>query len=565
MKNENTFQLEKVGLRRANFEKMSGEEIVLAVETNEEDGLQEIEADKRLKQFGPNQIPAGRTPAGFLFLKKFWGITPWMLEAVMLMAFFRRQTLDGVMVTALLFFNAVLGFFEEQRASRAVETLKKRLQIWVRTLRDGFWKRVAASHLVPGDIIRLRSGDFVPADIKLLSGNLEADLSALTGESGFKSIQSGDLLYSGAVVKDGEGTGVVLLTGSRTSFGQTAELVRLARPKLHFEEVTSRLVRWLLLLVGGFLLTAAVIWKLNHGDLIEILPLVAILLVSAVPVALPAMFTLTLAMGSNELVKAGILVTCLNTSEDAARMDVLCSDKTGTLTANQLAIARVMPAPGYSEEDVLRCGWFASQEANQDPIDLAFIETAERQGLSEQGWYRKDFIPFNPAARRTEAKVVQSGREFRVFKGALEAIFDLCGQEDDPTKEHLQDWAGRFGKEGYRTLAVAREESEKIRLVGLAVLYDPLRVDSKPVVQALENLGIRVKILTGDALPVAAQIAGELGFKGDLLNVRLTQVGREVIGLGPIRWRERMCSPVFIPKINTGSFKPSRRRAMLSA
>jgi H+-transporting ATPase len=510
------------------FKSATCEETLRILRSDAFAGLTNKEAHDRLGQYGPNQTPEIRRNPALLFLKKFWGMTAWMLEFTMVIALLRHRMLDVVIVGALLILNGILGFAQEQRASQAVEALKKRLQIWARVLREKAWQRVEAAALVPGDIIRLRGGDLVPADVKVLSGTLEADLSAITGESQGQVADAGDLLSAGAVVRRGEANAVTVLTGAHTIFGKTAQLVQVARPKLHFENVISKVVQWRLLMVGTLLILTVLIEFARHGEFLEILPLMLILLVSAIPVALPAMFTATLALGSMELVKKGILITRLNASEDAARMDVLCSDKTGTLTMNQLTVAQIQPAGGYKENDVVLYGSLCSQEANQDPIDLAFLREAEKRGLSSSGWRCQSFTPFDPATRRTEAVVTGSGEVIRVLKGSLESVIGLCEFCDDSEKARLRSWAGEFAEKGYRTLAVAREEQGRLRLVGLAVLYDSPRSDSKQVIQKLRELGVRVKMLTGDALPVAREIARELGLGEKLFSFKEVKTTRGV-------------------------------------
>lgn len=482
-------------------------------------GLSEREALDRLARDGPNQTPEFKPNLLVLFLKKFWGTTAWMLEFTIVIALLRHRSLDAGVIGALLVFNGVLGFFQEQRASRSVEALKNRLQVMVRVLRDGTWKKIPAAGLVVGDILRLRSGDFVPADGKLLSGDLEADLSTVTGETEPKAFHTGTMVLSGSVVRRGEANVLVLLTGANTFFGKTTQLVETARPKLHFEEVMGRVVRWLLFIVVSLLAVATTLWVLRGGSLLDILPLLLILLVSAIPVALPAMFTVTLALGSSELVKKGVLVTRLSASEDAARMDVLCSDKTGTLTANRLTLAQVKPAAGYSEEDVVFYGFLCSEAANQDPIDLAFLRKAAEMGVDRRPWKRESFTPFDPSTRRTEALVEWEGSVFRTYKGSLDSLFGLCVSCGEVEKDHLRSWAGEFAQKGFRTLAVAQEEGGEVRLVGLAVLYDPPRPDSKQVLRELARLGVRVKMLTGDALPIARETSKELGLGGNILNL----------------------------------------------
>ncbi len=498
--------------------KMSCQEAAGALQVDPERGLSGPEAGERLERFGPNQVDEDKPNPWIQFLLKFWGLTAWMLEATVGLALLRHRPLDAGIVAALLVLNAVLGFVQEQRASRAVEALKRKLQVKVRVLRGGAWSLVEAPALVPGDLVRLRMGDFVPADLKVFSGGVQADLSALTGESEPQVAEAGDLLKSGAVVRGGEATALVLLTGARTFFGKTTQLVQTAKPKLHFEAVIGRVVKWLLALSGGLLVLAAGLWTLRGGDLLEIFPLMLILLVSAIPVALPAMFTMTLALGSVELVKRGALVTRLSAPEDAARMDVLCSDKTGTLTANRLTLAALAPLDGTGEEELLRCAMFCSQEANHDPIDLAFLNAGQERGVPDKGWRQESFTPFDPKTRRTEALISAPEGGFRVMKGALETVLAAC-HAAPAQEEECRGRADRFARDGYRTLAVAREGGDGFHLVGLAALVDPPRPDSRKVIETLKALGVRVKMLTGDALPVARRIGEDLGLGSRILGL----------------------------------------------
>ena len=281
------------------------------------------------------------------------------------------------MVGALLVINAVLSFMQERRAAGVVEALRKRLQVSARVRRDSSWQVIPARELVPGDIVRVRPGDIIPADVKLLTGALTVDQSALTGESKDADKKPGEVLSSGSVVRRGEGNGVVMLTGAKTYFGRTTELVQQARPKLHIEAVVAKVVRWLFVIVGALLCVVVVLSLIRGAPLIEMVPLMLVLLMSAVPVALPVMFTVSMAVGSKELAKLGVLVTRLSAAEDAATMDVLCVDKTGTITMNQLAVTSVIPLEQATEADVLFAGALASQVANQDPIDLAFLAAAK--------------------------------------------------------------------------------------------------------------------------------------------------------------------------------------------
>jgi H+-transporting ATPase len=474
-------------------------------------GLSEEEAQKRTSKFGFNEIPEKKESWIIKFLKKFWGLTAWMLELTMLVSFILGKYLDLYIIGALLLFNSILSFLQEEKASSVINSLKKSLQVEARVLRDGKWNTVPARELVPGDIVRVRTGDFVAADLKVVAGKLESDQSALTGESMAVEKKENSVLYSGSIVKKGEASTIVLATGKKTYFGRTAQLVQIARPKLHMEEVISKVVTWLLAIVILLLGLTILAQVARGGSLLEILPLTLILLVTAIPVALPAMFTLSMALGSIELAKQGVLVTRLTASEDVATMDTLCADKTGTITINRLTITNISPANGFAEEDVILYGALASQEANMDPIDLAFLTFARDKKLLNQEYEQKEFYPFDPRTKRTEAVVQRNNSSFRVMKGAVRKIAEFCGLKDEEI-DKLEGSMGKLAGKGYRTLAVAiSENTEKPRLVGLVAMYDTPRPDSIKLIQELKNLGISVKMLTGDALPIAREIANKVG------------------------------------------------------
>jgi plasma-membrane proton-efflux P-type ATPase len=484
-----------------------------ALKVNPEIGLTGAEVETRRKENGYNEVAGQKGHPLLKFLGKFWGISAWMLELIMALSAVLGKFSDLAVVGALLVINAVLSFMQEHRAAGVVEALRRRLQVSARVRRDSSWQVVAARELVPGDIVRVRTGDIIPADVKLLSGALSVDQSALTGESKDADKAPGDVLSSGSVVRRGEGNGVVMLTGAKTYFGRTTELVQEARPKLHIEAVVAKVVRWLFVIVGALLCIVVVLSLIRGASLIETIPLMLVLLMSAVPVALPVMFTVSMAVGSKELAKRGVLVTRLSAAEDAAIMDVLCVDKTGTITMNQLAVTGVIPLERSTELDVLFAGALASQEANQDPIDLAFLAAAKERHVFDNvpKVTPVSFTPFDPKNRRTEAVVEQDGRRFRVMKGAVRTIAETCALAPQAI-EVLEARVGASAAKGYRTLAVARgAETGAVALVGMVSLYDPPRPDAKQLIAELRALGVPVKMLTGDALPVAREIGQGVG------------------------------------------------------
>lgn len=483
-----------------------------ATETDLSTGLTQAEADIRLAKYGYNEVPEKRENPFLRFLKKFWGLSAWLLELIIILSWSLNNLYDVYLVAALLLFNAIIGFAQEQNASDAVDALKSKLQVSTNVLRDGAWKILSARELVPGDVVLMKIGDFVPADVKISQGEAEIDQSALTGESVEVEKKAGESVYSGSIVRRGDITGIVVLTGANTYFGRTIQLVQIAKPKLHIESVISKVVQWLLIIVALILTVVFSFSVLNGDNPLEILPLMLILLLGAIPVALPAMFSVSMALGSSELVKRGVLVTRLSAPDDASRMDVLCVDKTGTMTVNRLSVAKLIPSNGYTEDDILTYGAMASQEASPDSIDSAFINAAKARGLMDASYERLRFIPFDPKSRRTEALVKVGDDEFRVMKGSVNAIAGLCGL-GRKEMAGLESETASLAKNGYRTLAVAKA-GKRNEIVGLVALHDPPREDSRSVVDELRELGVSVKMLTGDALPIAKEIAKSVGIGG---------------------------------------------------
>jgi H+-transporting ATPase len=358
---------------------MNTENNIVQFNTDPSKGLNQSEVDNSHKKYGYNEVLGKKANPLLLFLNKFWGLSAWMLELIIILSWFLHKHSDAYIVLGLLMFNAIIGFIQEYNAANAVEALKKKLQVSVKLLRDAAWKTLAARELVPGDIIRIRIGDFVPADIKIIQGEISVDQSALTGESLEIEKKKEEIIFSGSIVTKGEATGIVNLIGAQTKFGKTIELVKTAKPKSHINEIIAKVVKWLLLIVGSLLLVALIVSFIKGINLLEILPLMLVLLLGAIPVALTAMFTVCMALGSKELVKQGVLVTRLNAPDDAASMDILYIDKTGTLTMNKLSVAKLQTGKDYKEDDVLLYGALASQEANHDSIDMAFINAAKRK------------------------------------------------------------------------------------------------------------------------------------------------------------------------------------------
>ncbi len=489
----------------------TSEETLTALGSNKDAGLAEAEASTRLATDGPNEVAERRNHPLLRFAKKFWGLSAWMIELIALLSLILHKHADLVVALSLLVANAILSFFQEQRASAAVKALRRKLSVTARVLRDKSWQAIPSRELVTGDVVRVRAGDFVPADLQVCDGALRIDQSALTGESAEVDKTTDGAVYAGSTVHDGEATGVVVATGARTYFGRTTQLVEGAHPKLHVEEVTSRIVRWLLLIVGTLVVVTLMTALVQGQRLLDVLPVTLVLLMSAVPVALPVMFTVSMAVGSMELGRRGVLVTRLSAIEDAANMDVLCADKTGTLTMNQLALIGALAQPGFTEDDVVRSGALASNAANADPIDVAFLRAATERKLDGGAVTTISFAPFSAKTRHTEAVVEIDGKNTRVIKGALRTVAEAVGLDATAVAD-LEKQADDQAQKGVRVLAVARADGDgPMRLCGLALLYDAPRPDSRGLIDELRALGIKILMLTGDALPVAKEIARTLG------------------------------------------------------
>ena len=475
-------------------------------------GLTSTQAEARMREHGPNSIAQPRPSAVKAFLLKFWGVIPWMLEIAMILDIFLGRWAEAAVISVLLVVNAVMGFSQQKGAMAALALLRQRLTINARVRRDGQWQTVPAAKLVPGDLVRLRVGDVVPADIDLTDGEVLLDQSVLTGESLPLERRAGDGAYSGSTVSRGEATGVVTATGHRTYFGKTTELVRLAQAPARLEELIVGVAKYLAALSVGLALLAFAAAFARGTPLSETLPFVLMLLVLSIPHVLPAMFTMSAALGARGLAERGILVTRLAAIEDAASMDVLCLDKTGTLTDNRLALGSVVPLAGSTPRDVLRFAALASDEATQDALDLAILAAARAEGLLATPAQRLGFVPFDPGTKRSEASIVEGDATVRVVKGEPSTVAALAGLP----WEQLAGEVSRLSADGSRVLAVAAGGGASLRVIGLVALSDSPRADSAASVSALRKRGIRVVLVTGDGETTARAVAAKVGISGDV-------------------------------------------------
>ncbi len=481
-------------------------------------GLDSAEAARRLASVGPNAIEDERVPAWRRLAARFWGPLPWMLEATILLTLVLGKDLEAGIIGALLVVNSVIGFQQSARAERALALLKTRLAINARVRRDGRWTTIPARVVVPGDVVRVRAGDLVPADLTVTGGHISCDQSALTGESVPAEIDPGDVAFGSCVVTRGEATGVVSATGPSSFFGRTSQLVQGATTASHLESIIFQIVRYLVV-VDVVLVLALFGFALAVGTPIaDTLPFALIILIASVPIALPTTFTVAQAVGALELSQGkddqhrghGVLVTRLSAVQEAASMDILCTDKTGTLTLNQLELADTLPYRTSSDAQLLELAALASDEAGQDPIDLAILRAAAATGVDLSGWRRVSFQPFDPATKRTEATVERDGTTVLAVKGMPEVVAAACR---DVPAHLLADVAALAGR-GSRVLAVAAGPPDCLQLCGLLGLADRPRPDSAQLIDELRGLGIDVKMITGDTLATAVAVADQVGIHG---------------------------------------------------
>jgi H+-transporting ATPase len=483
------------------------------------DGLSQVEARKRLIQYGPNELEEKKQNVLLKILSYFWGPIPWMIEVAVVLSGVVRHWPDFFIILVLLVSNAAVGFFEERQAGDAIEALKARLAIKARVKRDGKWVTPPARELVPGDVIRLRLGDIVPADARLLDGDeVSLDQSALTGESLPATRNPGDAVFSGSIVRRGEIGALVYATGTKTYFGKTAELVEAAVTVSHFQKAVLRIGNYLIMLAVG-LVSAIIVIGIHRGNpILTTLQFALVLTVAAIPVAMPTVLSVTMAVGARLLAKKQAIVSKLVAIEELAGVDVLCADKTGTLTQNKLTLGDPFCLDKITPDQLILAGALASRAENDDTIDLAVLG-----GLKDKDAPKPfdvtHFMPFDPVHKRTEATVKDAGgKTFKVTKGAPQVILKLSANAasvQTAVDKAVNDFAAR----GFRALGVARADGDgQWQLLGVLPLFDPPRADAKETVATAAQMGVKIKMVTGDALPIARETAKTLGMGTNILD-----------------------------------------------
>ena len=513
-------------IRADEAKKLGVEDVIKRLGTSLTKGLSSTEAGKRLKVIGPNEIPEKKVNPLVRFLLHFWGPIPWMIEAAAAISIAINHWIDFYIIFSLLLTNALVGFWQEHKAENVIEFLKKKLSVTARVLREGKWITVPAREVVPGDILRVRLGDIVPADIKLVEGEyLLVDESVLTGESLPVEKKVGDIAYSGSIVKRGEATAVVVATGLKTYFGKTVSLIEKARTVSKYQKMIVSVGNYLILLTILLVSGMAIEEFMRGVNGLVVLRYSLVLTVAAIPAALPAVLSITMAIGAYELAKKQGIVRKLVAIEEMAAVRVLCADKTGTLTKNKLTIKDPVPiGNSFSKEDVILYAALASREEDKDPIDLAVLGALKRYGLVEKFKRYKQLVfkPFDPVRKRTEAliKGLDGGR-FMVAKGAPQVIIKLT-HADNSVKSKVLQIVDEYASKGYRMIGVAKALSDSgkdWKYVGLIPLYDPPREDAAETIKYLRERGISVKMITGDHVAIAREIAKVLGLGNRIYSI----------------------------------------------
>jgi H+-transporting ATPase len=493
------------------------------------DGLSDAEAKKRLTQYGPNKIEEKKTNAFLKFLSYFWGPIPWMIEAAVILSGVVRHWLDFFIILFLLFSNAVVAFWEEHQAGNEIAALRAKLATKSTVKRDGKWVNPNVSELVPGDVIRLRLGDIVPADARLLAGDpVQVDQSALTGESLPVTTKPGGAVFSGSIIKRGEANAMVYATGTNTFFGKTAQLVQEATTVSHFQRAVLKIGDYLIVLAVGLVGVIVTVALFRHDPILSTLEFALVLLVAAIPVAMPTVLSVTMAVGARLLAKKQAIVTKLSAIEELAGVDVLCSDKTGTLTQNKLTLGDPFTVNAVPADKVILWAALASRAEDKDTIDLAVIGGV-KDDKALKSYQVLHFVPFDPVHKRTEATVKGAdGKQFFVAKGAPQVILKMSANAGD-VKPAVEKAVNEFAGRGFRSLGVARADQQNSwQFVGVLPMFDPPREQAKATIANAEHMGVKVKMVTGDQLAIAEETARQLGMGTNILDATVLRESKNL-------------------------------------
>jgi H+-transporting ATPase len=477
-------------------------------------GLTTEEANKRLLEYDKNVISEVQPSAVALLLRRLWGVIPWMLEASILINLIIGKYADAVLITLILIFQAALGFYQEKNAKQAISLLKKKLSILVRVQRDGKWQTLPSSEIVPGDYVSLQAGDIAPSDLKITKGFILADQSQLTGESMPVEINIGKVMYAGSLITQGEAYGIVSATGEKTYFGKTASLVRLAeRPPL-LQRLALQIAKYLLILDIVLAVAAFIVLSISGASIFSLLTFILMLLVLSVPVALPAMSTLSATLGAGQLAKMGVLTTRLSAIEDAAAMDILCLDKTGTLTENRPKVEKIITFSDYSEDEILHLVGHTVVLSSPDPLNLALLNSAKEKKLIKDGEQLAQiaFEPFDPKTKSSGARFSEHGQQFHVIKGEPLSLAKLT----NTPWEKIANQVASLTQSGDRAIAVAIGDDTALKFAGLISLTDPIRPESPELIALLKDKGVKVVLLTGDGENTARAVAAKVGIEGEV-------------------------------------------------
>ena len=504
------------------YNQQAVDETLKAFDVLADKGLSKTEARRRIEQYGYNAIDEKEESLGHRIFRRFWGPIPWMIEVAALLSALVQKWEDFTIIMVMLLVNAGLDFMQEHRALNALKALKAKMDQQVTVLREGVFGRLSARELVPGDIIKLRIGDIVPADVQLLSGDfLLIDQAALTGESLPVSRNINEVAYANTIVKQGEMLALVINTGSNTRFSSVVSLVAKAQleERSHFQKMVIQIGNFLIIITVALVLLIIMVSLFRHENFLEIARFALVLTIAAIPVALPAVLSVTMAVGAMNLARKQAIVSKLTAIEELAGVDIFCSDKTGTLTENRMQVAEPVVLGEHSQKELFELAALASKLENNDPIELPIFHYIEEKlpDIDLSRFKQTHFIPFDPVGKRTEAEIESGDQHFTVIKGAAQVLINMAALPDEQITM-INQLVDQLASKGYRTLAVGKKTgNEPVEIIGLIPLYDPPRADSRQVIADMRNYGVRVKMVTGDHMAIAREVGQLLGLEGEAI------------------------------------------------